>query len=376
MRVLLIDQIAKTNFKYSFPLANGLEKNGAKVTLVLDQKSEKENSTCEIINLFTTDEKNIGKIKKVLNYLKSYIRIGKILKKGNYDVIHTQWYIFSPVDYYFLSKYKKKYGVKIVSTVHDILPFNEKFYDKFFHDRLYKIADKIILQAPSNMGRFKDIFPAYANKTIMIPHGHTMDYVQVIDKVEARKYLGLDLNKKIFLFFGQIKKVKGVDILLQAFANVKTNNTDVLLVIAGSVWKTDFSRCEEIIQEYSLQNDVVLDIRFIPEEDIKYYYSASDICMLPYTDVYQSGVIQLAYGYQKPVIATELPAFTQFVKEGETGYLAKVKDVDSLAAAMEKAIDSSYKWEEMGKNGHDYIKKTLGWEDITKSIVKNCYMDK
>ena len=154
MKVLLVDQIAKVNYKYTFPLANGLEKAGAEVLLAIDQKQEKENCRCKRINLFNTDEKNVGKLEKMQNYIASYKKIGEILRADNFDVLHTEWYTFSPIDYLFLSRFKKKYGVKYVATVHDILPFNEKFYDKYFHKKLYELADSIILQAPGNVNRF------------------------------------------------------------------------------------------------------------------------------------------------------------------------------------------------------------------------------
>ena len=107
MKVLLVDQIAKVNYKYTFPLANGLEKAGAKVLLAIDQKQEKENCRCERINLFNTDEKNVGKLEKMQNYIASYKKIGELLRTEKFDVLHTEWYTFSPIDYLFLNRYKK-----------------------------------------------------------------------------------------------------------------------------------------------------------------------------------------------------------------------------------------------------------------------------
>ena len=89
MRVLLIDQIAKVNYKYTFPLANALKKAGVDIEVVIDQKMEKENCLCERIRLFNTDEKGIGKFQKLINYIESYIQIGKILKNENIEVLHT-----------------------------------------------------------------------------------------------------------------------------------------------------------------------------------------------------------------------------------------------------------------------------------------------
>lgn len=373
MKVLLIDQIAKVNYKYTFPLANALVNQGLDVHLIIDQKKEKENCQCNITRLFNTDEKKVGKIKKLSNYISSYMQIEKIIKKEDINVVHSEWYTFSPIDFYFLNRFKRKYNIKYVATVHDILPFNEKFYDKFYHEKLYSIADNIILQAPENIKRFKKLFPQSVFKVEMIPHGHMLDYVEIVDKDLARDKLNLPKDKIVFLFFGQIKKVKGVDILLKAVAKLKDKYTDFYTVIAGSVWKADFTECNEIIKENNLENYVKTDIRYIPDDEVKYYYSAADICVLPYTDVYQSGVIQLSYGYKKAVIATSLPAFTQFVKENETGFLAEPGDVDSLVSAMENAINNNLNLENIGCSGYEKVKRELDWDEIAKKINDRCY---
>lgn len=373
MKVLLIDQIAKVNYKYTFPLANALVKQGLDVHLIIDQKKEKENCQCNITRLFNTDEKKVGKIKKLSNYISSYMQIEKIIKKEDINVVHSEWYTFSPIDFYFLNRFKRKYNIKYVATVHDILPFNEKLYDKFYHEKLYSIADNIILQAPENIKRFKKLFPQSVFKVEMIPHGHMLDYVEIVDRDLAREKLNLPKDKIIFLFFGQIKKVKGVDILLKAVAKLKDKYTDFYTVIAGSVWKADFTECNEIIRENNLENYVKTDIRYIPDDEVKYYYSAADICVLPYTDVYQSGVIQLSYGYKKAVIATSLPAFTQFVKEKETGFLAEPGDVDSLVSAMVNAINNKMNLENIGYSGYEKVKRELDWDEIAKKINDRCY---
>lgn len=373
MKVLLIDQIAKVNYKYTFPLANGLCKVGVDVHLVIDQKQERENCICERTLLFNTDEKDIDKYSKLRNYISSYIKIGKLLKKDQYDIIQTEWYTFSPIDYMFLKKFKRKYYVKYVATVHDILPFNEKFYDMPFHKKLYGLADSIILQAPGNMQRFAELFPESKHKTHMIPHGHMLDYIEHADKVESRKKLGIPQDKIVFLFFGQIKKVKGVDILLKALISLKDKYPELFVVVAGNVWKADFTECQNIIDSNNLSLCLKTDIRYIPDEEVKLFYSAADVSVLPYTDVYQSGVIQLAYGYKKPVVASDLLAFTQFVKEKSTGFVAKTGDADSLASAIERAIVERSNLKDIGENGFQLVKKELSWDDLAKKIVDECY---
>lgn len=373
MKVLLVDQIAKVNYKYTYPLANGLSKSGVDVDLVIDQKVEDENSKHTKYRFFNTSDKHTGKIKKVYNYISSYFKINKILKENRYDILHTEWFILSPVDYYFISKFKKKYGLKYVSTVHDILPFNEKCYDKLFHKKLYDLADSIILQAPGNMKRFAKLFPEDKDKTIMIPHGHMLDYVEQFDSEKAREKLNIAKDKTVFLFFGQIKKVKGVDILLRAILELKKIRDDFFVVIAGSVWKADFTECQNLIDNNDLSELLRTDIRYIPDEEVKYYYSASDVCVLPYTDVYQSGVIQLAYGYKKAVLSSDLPAFTQFVKDGQTGYIFRNRDYVDLANCMSKAIDEKEKLKELGENGFNLVREALNWDVLAERIINEVY---
>lgn len=374
MKVLLIDQIAKINYKYSFSLANALRENGIDISLAIDQKKEEENCFSVKYNLFNTDEKSVSKLLKLKNYVSSYKEIERIIRKEKIEIIQSQWFSFSPLDFFFLKRIKKKNRVRYVATVHDILPFHQMFYDFFFHKRLYKLADKIILQAESNIERFAQIFPESSNKTILIPHGHFLDYCSEFSKNDSRKKLNIPIDKTVFLFFGQIKKVKGLDVLLQALAELKNKGCkDFLLVIAGSIQNVDFDEYNSIIQQNDLEDFVKLDIKYIPDDDIKYYFSSCDVCVLPYSDVYQSGVIQLVYGYKKPVVATKLPAFTQFVIEDKTGYVAEVNNVTSLANSMEKAINDSNDWNEKGLRGYSLVKEKLDWNKIAKTMISECY---
>lgn len=369
MKVLLVDQIAKVNYKYSYSLAEAIAKEGNEVILVVDQKKESEHCTCEIMRLFNTDEKNISKAKKLINYIKSYKAIYKELCNGNYNILHTQWLIFSPVDYYYLKKIKRKLDIRLVVTIHDILPFNQKFYDFTYHKRIYTLADRVIVQAENNVKRFDELFPELAGKEKMIPHGHFLEYAEIVDKLDARKKLQIPGNKFVFLFFGQIKKVKGVGVLLEAFSKIYQSYPNSLLVIAGSVWKDDFSQYQEIIDKHNMNNSVITDIRYIPDNEVKDYYAASDCCVLPYLDVYQSGVIQLCYAHQKPVIATSIGAFKEVVIDRKTGYLCQPDNPEDLAEKMCLAMQNHANLEHMAEQGYKYISDKFSWKKIAQKTV-------
>lgn len=367
MKVLMVDQIAMINYKYSFSLAEALREHGVDITLIADYKEKEELYRFKIENIFKTSNKSIGKVEKLFNYISSMRYLVNKAIKEEYDVVHVQWFQFSPVDYFYLSKLKKN-RIRLVVTVHDILPFNSKFYDKYFHKKIYKIADSIILQAENNLNRFKKLFLEESVKTTLVPHGNFIDHVNFKGKDESIEYLNLPKDKTILLFFGQIKKVKGLGDLLEAFGNLIKKREDIYLVIAGNVWKDDFSVYQNIINKYEINEKIRTDIRFIPDDEVEYYYSASDLVILPYKDVYQSGVIQLSYAYAKPVVATDIGPFKEIVFDGENGFLCKPNNPKSIEDTIERAINRKNDFEKMGQNGRKLIEKNFSWKDIASNI--------
>lgn len=374
MKVLLVDQIAKVAYKYTYSLANALHEQGVYVDLVIDQKKESEDCACNRTNLFNTDEKDIGKIKKLWNYLWSLKAIRKMMK--GYDILHTQWIIFSPVDYIFF-RHLKKMNKRIVVTIHDILPFNKKFYDYYFHKKIYALADEIILQTEENVERFRKLFPENRVSTHMIPHGHFMRYAKEYDSIESRKKLGIPEEKFVYLFFGQIKKVKGVDVLLKAYAEFLRMNParkqDTLLIIAGNTWKEDPKKYYELVKQEHIENQVKMELRYIPDDEVDYYYSAADVSVLPYRNVYQSGVLQLTYAHHRVPIVTDIKAFTEIVNS-EIGFVCRANDENALADTMLYAYNGKSELQNMAEKGYSNIEKRFAWDRIAKK-VKDIYIE-
>lgn len=370
MKVLLLSQIAVVDYKYTYSLANALKACGNEIELVIDDKKDNEYCLCKCINKFLTSRKNIGKVKKLLNYIDTYQFIVKKTLKEHFDVVHVQWFQFSPVDYYYLKKIRK-HGIRVVVSVHDILPFNEKKYDLPYHKKIYGLCNQIIVQAETNIKRFDELFPENKNKVTFIPHGHFLDFAEKYDMKEARKHLNIPLDKTVLLFFGQIKKVKGVGVLLEAFGKLAQKKDDLFLVIAGSVWKDDFAPYQKIINHYKITDtQLKTDIRFIPDDEVGYYYSACDIAVLPYLDVYQSGVIQLVYAYGKPAIATAIAPFMEIVEDGITGFICKPDDADDLVKTIERAMKEKKQFVVLGETGRHKIEEKYSWGDIATKVTE------
>jgi D-inositol-3-phosphate glycosyltransferase len=372
MKVLLVDQNSSINWKYTYSLANALFEDGVDISVVTDLATSKGICKGKTIPLFNTDLKNVSKVKKLTNYVHSYKAILKLIKSEHIDILHLEWPTFSPVDYFYIKKAKKL--CKVVMTIHDIIAFDAHFYDKSFMKKVYSLPDALILQTEDNVERFKKLFPMVSpDKIHMAYHGHYLDFADVHGKEESRQKLNLPQDKFIYMFFGQIKKVKGVDLLIKAFAEVQKKNPNVFLLIAGKVWHNDYGPYEELIASLGIGGSCRSDIKFIPDEDVGFYFSACDIVCLPYTELFQSGVVQLSYAYKKPAIVSNLSPFLTVVKDGETGLSFVNGNFLDLSQKMGYIFENKELIGVMGQKGYDFIKEKYSWQKIAHIIHNEVY---
>lgn len=369
MKVLLLNQIPEVNNKYTFSLADAISKQGMDIVVCGIEDDNVKEYHMPYLNYFYSYSKEHELINKVKSYNRSWKRVYNYCIDNEIDIVHVQWYIFSPLDYHYHKKLRK-HGIKVITTIHDLMPFNKKFYDFHYHKKIYSHADHVITQAKMNTDTLVKDFGVKAEDISYIPHGHYMEYAEKASMEESRKYLNIPMDKKVILFFGQIKKVKGVDVLIKSLPQVIEKHKDVVCVIAGKVWKDDFQTYDHMISELNLEEYVKKEIRFIDDSEIKYFFNAADIVALPYLQIYQSGVVLLAYAYEKPVVATTEGEFLNVIKDKETGLLVKAGDSEAYGEALNWYLDNPEKIGEFGKAGHDDLMVRLSWETIGKGIVE------
>lgn len=368
MKVLLLNQIPEVNNKYTFSVARGLKNAGIDIVVCgIENDDVSLYSDIKFLNIFGCYSKENNPIKKIISYKKSWGRVIGYCIKNGIDIVHVQWYIFSPLDWKY-HKLLRKRGIKVVTTIHDLLPFDKKFYDYHFHKKIYASSDKVISQAHMNKLKLIKDYGVDKDKIVYIPHGHYMEYAESATKEESLEYLRIIDNRPIILFFGQIKKVKGVAVLITAMKDVVKKFPNVLCIIAGKVWHDDFSEYQRLIDEYGLNDNIRTDIRFIADNEIKYYFNAADIVALPYLQIYQSGVVLLAYAYEKPIVATTEGEFLTVVKDQETGLLVESGNSEQLGKAIIWYLDHPDKAKEFAAKGKRDIEKRLGWNNIAEEI--------
>lgn len=206
------------------------------------------------------------------------------------------------------------------------------------------------------------------SKIAIIKHGGYLDHIGPRPaKEKLRSELGLEEDAKYILFFGQIKKVKGLDILLEALGKVPD---DIKLIIAGKPWKDDFSDYDELIEKCRLENRVIKIIRFIEDHEREKLFFAADVNVLPYRIIYQSGVLLMAMSHGLPVIASDLPANKEIINDGENGMLFTSEDSDDLSLKIKLFFQDQSFSRKLAGNALETIKSDYDWDTISREYLK------
>jgi glycosyltransferase involved in cell wall biosynthesis len=205
-----------------------------------------------------------------------------------------------------------------------------------------------------------------AKKAAFIPHPVYDHFGEPVDKIAARQHLGLEPDKRYVLFFGFIRAYKGLDLVLEAFSDEAIRRSDIRLIVAGEFYENR-QPYDELIHKYRLQPGLVLHTDFIPNEAVRYYFSAADIVVQPYRSATQSGISQMAYHFNKPMIVTNVGGLPEIVPDGKVGYV-----VPAGANAIAEAIKKFYrenKAEEFIINIREE-KKKYDWSFMTDKIIE------
>ena len=183
----------------------------------------------------------------------------------------------------------------------------------------------------------KDILGLTPGKPVLFnPHPVYDNYGDPVPKLEARQRLHLQADGQYLLFFGFIRDYKGLDLLLHAMADPRIKDAGIQLIIAGEYYgKQEYY--ETLIQDLNLTDRVQAHTHFIPTEEVKYYFGAADVIVQPYRSATQSGISQIAYHFEKPMIVTNVGGLPEIVPHGEAGYIT-----DISAPAIAEAIVDFY----------------------------------
>lgn len=262
----------------------------------------------------------------------NWIRLGKKLKKEKPDlVIFRYWMPFMGPSLGTLGRIIRKNGhTKVVTIADNIIPHEQRFFDSVFTKYFLKSCDGFVTMSQSvleDLKKFDVLQPAAYN-----PHPMYESFGPVQSKSDAQKKLDLKVGGKYLLFFGFIRKYKGLDILLKAFADKRIQDAGIKLIIAGEYYDSP-DEYKQIIAENNLEDSVIEANDFIPDSEVSTYFSAADMVVQTYKTATQSGVTQIAYYYNKPMLVTDVGGLAELVPHQKVGYVTNI-DTKEIADSI------------------------------------------
>lgn len=254
---------------------------------------------------------------------------------------------------------------KVTGLVDNIIPHEKRFGDRPFAQWFVGACDDFVVMSKSVGEEIRSFLPPAKNTEQVVrfaPHPIYDTYGDVLDKASARKLLKLPENTPLVLFFGFIRKYKGLDLLLEALRETP----DIHAIIAGECYE-DWSFYDQIIQEHQLSERVHLFTDFIPADQVRLFFSAADLVVQPYKTATQSGISQIAYHFEKPMIVTNVGGLPEIVTQGVSGYVV-VPEPLAIAEAMIDFFANARMY--TMQNGVKEEKKRFSWSYLVEKLLQ------
>ena len=296
----------------------------------------------------------------------NWIAVGNELKKLKPDIIVVRYWLpfMGPCLGTILRRVKKNRHTKVICIADNIFPHEKRPGDKVFTKYFLKPIDGFITMSQTVLADLKQF--AKNKPAQFVPHPLYDNFGEIISREEARKKLGINRDDKVILFFGFIRKYKGLDILLEAMKilYLKFKIQNLKLLIAGEFYE-DEKNYQELLNYPSIKDNLILHTNFIPDSEVKYYLCAADCVVQPYRSATQSGVTPLAYHFEKPMIVTNVGGLPSLVPDKKVGLIAE-PNAESIAEKIAEYFEL----------GEDFFlshlreeKKKYSWKAMTEAIL-------
>jgi glycosyltransferase involved in cell wall biosynthesis len=377
---------------YVLGLAEALTADGIMLEIIasdeLDVPELRDNPRVRFLNL-RGDQNPVASLgSKALRVSRYYLRLVHYAAMAEPVVFHILWNNkFELFDRTALLLYYKSLGKKIVFTAHNVNAGKRDLKDSYIN-RLslriqYRICDHIFVHNAKSKSELVSEFRVPESKVTVIPFGinNTVPNTD-LSCAEAKQKLGISDGKKVLLFFGRIAPYKGLDYLLKALAALLNSDQAYLLIIAGKPkWDDSYwNKMKAFISDSGITPNVIHEAEFIPDEKVEVFFKAADVLVLPYTNVFQSGVQFLAYSFGLPVVATNVGSLKEQIVEEQTGFVCDPGDAVSLANTIQKYFLSElFRELERRRAGiRSYANELYSWQrvsSLTERVYANLILD-
>jgi glycosyltransferase involved in cell wall biosynthesis len=336
---------------YAVGLSAALASKGVKLDVIggAELESSEIHAISKFLKLHEDRRRHVASPRRLFQHLVVYGRIICYAATAKPRIFHILWnYRVQLFDRTLLMLYYKLLGKKIVLTAHNVNAAerdgNESFSNRLSLTIQYRLVDHIFVHTDKMKLDLANQFGVNAKAITVIPFGVNNSVPNTdITPAEARQRLGVNSSEKVILFFGRIRPYKGLDYLISAFQKISVQEKSYRLIVAGEPPKESlqyWQAIQQTIEQGGIGQQIIREIRFIADEETEIYFKVADVLVLPYTHVFQSGVLFLAYSFGLPVIATDVGSLRDDIVEGKTGYVCPPCDATALARCLETYFDS------------------------------------
>jgi glycosyltransferase involved in cell wall biosynthesis len=291
------------------------------------------------------------------------------------DVLHVQ---FLPLASYglplekWLLRFARARGIKVVYTVHNVLPQDSRERHREMYRQIYQLADRLVCHDFRAASRLAREFAVEQKRISIIPHGPLFEGQTKTAPRQARARLGFGDDECVVLWQGIVRPYKGVSFLLKAWQEVCGANPRARLAVVGTGDSDLLHMVEEEVTALGIRSRVRLELRFVPVQELADFYQAADVLVYPYSEITTSGALMTGVVHGKAVVATALPAFEDMLRHDETALLVRYGDVDGLAATLLRLIGDSELRQALGTRLRESQAGFPRWDDIARRTCE-CY---
>jgi len=371
---------------YVFGLTTSLMSKGAALDLIGSDELDFPEFRCKpginFLNLRGSNDPNVSFLRKIFRVSIYYARLIRYAATAKPKIFHILWNNkFEVFDRTLLMLYYRFLGKKIVFTVHNVNADKRDSTDTRIN-RLtlriqYRLAHHIFIHTEKMKLELIEEFGVLGGRVTVIPFGINNAVPNTsLTPDDAKQRLGLREDERAILFFGRITPYKGLEYLIAAFRQVLATGGNYRLIIAGRP-----DRCEEYwtairegIREDVQRGKVLLKADFIPDDETEVYFKAADAVILPYRNIYQSGVLFLGHSFGLPVLAADVGSLKDDIVEGKTGFVFRPEDPVDLARAIEQYFASDLYTNLNGRRQEirDYATQRHSW-DVVGQMTMSVY---
>ncbi len=297
----------------------------------------------------------------------NWLRQGLRLKRERPDVVILKYWtpFMAPCFGSIARLARRNRHTKFICQIDNVEPHEPHFFDRWFNSWFLGAMDGFVYMSEQV---HRELSAYTSAPALFSPHPMFENYGERIDRMKACANLGLDPAKRYALFFGLIRDYKGLDLLLEAWRRLRQQGelSEYRLLVAGEFY-TDKSPYIKQINGAELKDCIILHDRFIPDEEVKNYFSAADFLVLPYKTATQSGVTQIAYKFNLPTLVTRVGGLAEIIPDGKAGIVC-APDVAAIASSIRQM--ASVKVLEQLRSGMKEESKRFTWDAMCRRLLE------